>query len=669
MVTPFDPSQLANVSGRYRADAGAAGFNAADFIPVDSAHPKYRSASGAFLNGLTKLSLGGFVYFTNQSPDSAPFVLASQQSFPSNQMCFSLSRNGTPGNALRVSVAASLSDTGANYATGTADLGVAVPSNTGTSAGPGTCWHAGFDFDGTQPTNATRLRLRVNGVTDPATFTGTIPASLTSSAAGLLLGYGAWDGSPLTGLLWDWFAVTGANLTDAQWLALANVGRSGFPLPYGWASLPAGAPAQATFARFWQLSEASNASAPVTRLDSTANAGNLTDGLGAGGNVASASLSSWADQTGNGNHALGVPHWGPNSTWVWASPALQAAQTPSGKAAWLFPANTTQCCFNCGKLGRSANPSYGATHFVFKPTALPAAGLVQLHGSEQSGGRDGNNSSTHVWMYGEVGDFTQKPSCWVTAAGNGLGDNSGTNPGKNAARGHVGDVALGTWYVVSTRYAPGDKYPRVWSNGAEVSLVNQGETPDFPPPPLEWQDITSMGGTPHDWMWGADGDWNLGQNTWLAGPLFAGEVGAASQSPDDFLRDHYYHGLLAGIAMPAPAAPAGLAATPGPTLTWVASPAGSGVNAYNVYRGSSPGGEALYAALVAGPPWADPAPLGGVAYYEVTAVIATTAGNAESAPSNEARWAPGPVTDPARLFKGPDPSTPAGAGRTRVWSS
>jgi len=99
----------------------------------------------------------------------------------------------------------------------------------------------------------------------------------------------------------------------------------------------------------------------------------------------------------------------------------------------------------------------------------------------------------------------------------------------------------------------------------------------------------------------------------------------------------------------APGIPTGLAAVAGPgriTLTWAApaSNGGSPLSNYRIYRGTSSGGETLYATIPLVTTWTDPATTpGSTYYYKVTALNAA----AEGASSTEVSRAPAAAAVPA----------------------
>jgi PKD repeat protein len=96
--------------------------------------------------------------------------------------------------------------------------------------GAGTFDHVVIRYDGSQSTNATKLRAWVNGVEQTAAFsTGTVPAALGGSA-GFDVG---WDGSGTYSIgSVDELGVWDRLLTDAEIATLY----SGTPFPWGWAN-------------------------------------------------------------------------------------------------------------------------------------------------------------------------------------------------------------------------------------------------------------------------------------------------------------------------------------------------------------------------------------------------------------------------------------------------
>lgn len=70
--------------------------------------------------------------------------------------------------------------------------GAASPRGIATDTfGAGVYTHVAFVYDGSQPDNATRLKIWVNGVAQTVSFTGTIPATIPYTAAALTVGPGS----------------------------------------------------------------------------------------------------------------------------------------------------------------------------------------------------------------------------------------------------------------------------------------------------------------------------------------------------------------------------------------------------------------------------------------------------------------------------------------------
>jgi hypothetical protein len=86
--------------------------------------------------------------------------------------------------------------------------------------------HVAMWYDGTQTGNANRLKLYVNGVEKPLTFTGTIPATLADGLADVLIGRNA-SGNPLDATLDEYFVAT-ASLSAEFVKALYDSGRGTF---------------------------------------------------------------------------------------------------------------------------------------------------------------------------------------------------------------------------------------------------------------------------------------------------------------------------------------------------------------------------------------------------------------------------------------------------------
>ena len=94
-----------------------------------------------------------------------------------SQNNFLLKSDDTNSNQLKICLASSLTDNCTNYA-------VATDANLTTSS-----WkNVQLVYDGTQATNASKLKLYLNGIQKTLTFTGTLPATLTTSTAALEIG-------------------------------------------------------------------------------------------------------------------------------------------------------------------------------------------------------------------------------------------------------------------------------------------------------------------------------------------------------------------------------------------------------------------------------------------------------------------------------------------------
>jgi hypothetical protein len=118
----------------------------------------------------------------------------------------------------------------------------------------GQWYHVAVVFDGTQTTNANRLKLYINGVQKALTFSGTIPATTGTSAPGLSF----WQSSLDEVRIWD-TAVSGANLLAWKDKALGSCH-----------------PNVANLKLYWQLNDDANPATATPGL-STSYAGNITN--------------------------------------------------------------------------------------------------------------------------------------------------------------------------------------------------------------------------------------------------------------------------------------------------------------------------------------------------------------------------------------------------------
>ncbi len=194
---------------------------------------KVTVANPTTLNGLSKMTVEFWVYFTTQAVN----VGLVGRSNGSTQNQFTIGTGGGASSDLQVSIATAANDWFGTFAT--------IPTILAA-----TTWaHIAIVFDGTQTGNANRLSMYKNGIHQGTpNFTGTIPATLTSptcdlsmavreQTAGYLNGqldevriwntartqaeidtYKEWDVTGATGLLhyWKLNDGSGASTADSQ---------------------------------------------------------------------------------------------------------------------------------------------------------------------------------------------------------------------------------------------------------------------------------------------------------------------------------------------------------------------------------------------------------------------------------------------------------------------
>jgi hypothetical protein len=439
-----DPADLPSLLAFYRSDRDASSFNAAMFPQTSGSY--LSAANSAWLNGLTKMGIGGFVAPAGYS-DGTLQALCCQDA--AGQHCFR--QVITAAGKVRVYIASSLSDGGANYL----ESSVIVQGGLGGT----TNYHVWSDFDGTAVGNAGRLKLYVNGVLDAAaTYTGTIPAALTASAAPLTLGYDGGTGPAyLEGQAWLWAATAGAVAGAPAVLALAAWNPSGNPTYYGWGSLPAGAPA---LAHFWPLG---SPLVPPPALY-------LADRAGAAPFAAVAAVKGgtfwqWGDQSGLGNLGQSkLSQYAPANEWasgnprtnlVVATPQLLAGQTPTRPMFKFGPGDRTPCNFNLGFLGLATIPAAWTTISVLAVDSPELS--IALIGQTSEYVADSSLSGPCFGGLG-YGDFSL-PGAFNSYHFNGF-NGGATNTPANV-------YTVGKVVVLAQRYTPGDDHTQIFLNGVE----------------------------------------------------------------------------------------------------------------------------------------------------------------------------------------------------------
>lgn len=638
MGAPFDPSQL-SPSLWPDFNAGFSTFNAADFEAPDVSHPQYLSAGGvpAGWGGGAKFTLFGFVLI-DPTLRGNNFSLCSVMNAGGSESMFTVFRNAS--NFLEVHLARSLSDTaGAQAAGSLLVMGNSEQPGTANSGQGRIAW--GLVFDGTQTGNANRLKLYVQGAHDTgATYANAVPAALTSpSGAGVsfLLGYDLWNGAPAQRVqLYNVGVLAGYAASGAEMAALANLAAgSKYPKHWAWGALPSGAPAAGNFSNFWSLGEASTGAAPVSRADSVGTA-TLTDGLGAGGNVASAATASCNDLSGHDNY--GTSPTVQTLAGV-ACTTPQAATGPNGRNAVHFAtAVGVNSYLRFGQLGMTTLPASWTHLAVVNYDFADAANEMQCCGTDVNSATVSVQASPNALEPMDNDDFgiTQGHPATVSTV---VGD--GTN--YNAFTSGINTIKPGTWQVFIQRYSPNNCDLMV--DGVPEALANIGANPFWAPGGGAGTNYTTpLSGSPAQAMaeWSVGGVGNTDQAAsnaaWLG--AFVEEMFIPARITDaQRLQLAVWAALKDQGSVPSvlvPAAPAGLGVTPAPTglsLSWGAI---TGATSYNVYRGTSSGGEALLANSTPDS-YLDSSGVTGTAYYyKVAALIETTAGTSTGAQSSEA---------------------------------
>lgn len=185
--------------------------NAVDFVPASS---QYLSKSSP-TTGTTKFTVAGWVYLNS---------VASRQEFivrwGSGQAQFMFRTQA--GGALIGIIADAITDPGNNYGIGASSLSTA------------TWYHVAMVFDGTQTGDSNRLKIYLNAVAESITFTGAIPATLTSPSADLQAGAQTALGDYMDGRLDEWGMWADA-LTSTQ---IGNLYNSGSGVTYPFSGVP-----------------------------------------------------------------------------------------------------------------------------------------------------------------------------------------------------------------------------------------------------------------------------------------------------------------------------------------------------------------------------------------------------------------------------------------------
>lgn len=130
--------------------------------------------------------------------------------------------------------------------------------------------HAVWVYDGTQGTNATKLKLFINGVQRTLTFVGTVPASLASTNSNVTIGALALS-SPaqfFNGVIDDARIYT-RNLTDQEVTQLYMMNRHDITTPKSYGSIGSG------LAGYWNFDGSSILNGVIRDLSGNGNTGNL----------------------------------------------------------------------------------------------------------------------------------------------------------------------------------------------------------------------------------------------------------------------------------------------------------------------------------------------------------------------------------------------------------
>lgn len=123
------------------------------------------------LHSITQMSV--FAWVNTSSLAAQQAILTKWQHQTQDSFAIELLTTGF----IKVTIGNAVNDAGGNTGTAT---NLALSTNT---------WYrVGFVYDGTQSTNAGKLTIYVNGVAASVTFTGTIPSSLNSGTAAVIVG-------------------------------------------------------------------------------------------------------------------------------------------------------------------------------------------------------------------------------------------------------------------------------------------------------------------------------------------------------------------------------------------------------------------------------------------------------------------------------------------------
>jgi hypothetical protein len=657
----FDPHNVPGLVLDVNPDVGLTFGNVAHFNAPDPSHPKYLTTGGppSGWGGATRFTIFGTT-LTDPGVGSL-YALCALQDPAGAQMGFVIYRDGGT-NCLAAHIARGLTDLGGAQALGSQLF-------YGNREQPGTQW-SGQDyipwalvFNGAGATNADKLKLYVRGVRDPSvTYTNNMPTALTNpgGTSEFTAGYARYDGfANLYGQgMLNLAVLANYAASDAEVLAMANLSPgSGYALPVAWGNLPAGSPAVGNFTDFWALSESNPTGAAAVNRVNAVRSLPLLDGHGSGGNVQSRAVMWVADQSGHHND-------GTSCTRIRGKdgvcPQLLAGDTNGHAALHFSPDVNTPAPIRFGQFGLVNNPGSHTIVDVINYDFADVAHEMNAHGNELNGPTVTAQATPNAWGFLDNDDFgaiVGHPGSIATIVGDGTNLNGGVS-GLNVA-------PVGHYATFISRYTPPPplyQYPWLYKDNILIPETEIAPTHLFDP---SYNPIVGQGGLMGEWSLGGVG------NTDQTGAcpmvkVLRHLVFTVAVSNDDLFRTFVYCSLLYLTPMPSLAAPAGLTASGATNAVNLAWTAPTGANAFQVYRGPSPGSETPLAVTL-NPSYSDTTAAAGTTYYyKVAALVQTVAGNVTGPQGPEvsaaAQYPPAPPPPPALIAPPallPPPAYPA----------